>query len=74
MSNPKIDSRCECVSIQPVNRLVKVDGIPLCQVVTQPNGEIWLRFKDRHGIRNKLRGCDTVEIPLNGLIGVLTNI
>lgn len=68
----KIDHRCECVSIQPVNGLVKIDGMPLCQVITRDDGTIWLRFRDRHKDRNHLRGCDTVEIPLAGLVKVLT--
>ncbi len=68
----KIDRRCECVSIQPVNGLVRIDGMPLCQVITYDNGSSWLRFRDRDRIRNRQRGSEYIEVPLLLLTEVLT--
>ena len=68
----KVDSRCQCVSIQPVNGLVRIDGMPLCQIVVQGDGKTWLRFRDRDRIRNRQRGSEYIEIPLSEFVKVLT--
>ena len=68
----KVDGECLTVSIQPVNGLVRIDGMPLCQIIVQNGGEVWLRFRDRDRIRNRQRGCEFIEMPLDVLVRVLT--
>ena len=67
----KVDGACKCISIQPVNRLVRVDGMPLCQLIVR-DSVTWLRFRDHSVGRNRQRGCEFIDVPLHELVRVLT--
>lgn len=53
------------IEFQPVNRLLRVDGAPICQVLfNESDGQIWLRFMDTDKHRSTARGTRYIEVPL----------
>lgn len=70
-SKPWHDTKGTCISIDPTNGLVKIDGLPVFKAFATPRG-ITIQFKDTDKLRSKYRGSALVEIPLRALIDRIT--
>jgi hypothetical protein len=68
--NVKIDETCKTVKVDPTTSLVRVDGIVCFKRIVR-DGQVYLQFKDRDGIRANCRGTYFVEVPLDEFAAVL---
>ena len=69
---PKVLTSIDCVELQPVNNVLRVDGVPVCQVfVNESDGRYWLRFMDNDKYRSQAREDRFVEIPLDVFVDAI---
>lgn len=62
----------DCIEIQPVNNILRVDGAPVCQVtVNESDGRVWLRFLDSDKHRSTARGDRFIEVPLDVFVNAI---
>lgn len=65
----KVVTTADCIQVQPINQILRVDGLPVCQVIAnESDGRLWLRFMDTDRYRNQARGTRYVEIPFEVFI------
>jgi hypothetical protein len=64
----KVDSCGECIRIDNITGMVRVDGVPVFKIRTSDNGEIYLQFADLNKIRSDGRGTRFIEVPIEVLI------
>lgn len=65
---PKVLTTVECFELQPINNILRIDGAPICQVLVNRDGRVWLRFMDTDRYRNQARGDRYIEVPLDVFI------
>ena len=63
----KIDTNGECVVVDQITGLVRVDSVPVFKVMSTNNG-IYLQFYDGDKMRSEFRGSQYIEVPLTLLI------
>jgi epoxyqueuosine reductase QueG len=64
----KVDSCGECIKIDPITGMVRIDGYATFKVRTSITGEIYLQFADDNKFRSSGRGTRFVEVKLDTLI------
>lgn len=62
---PKVDNSGECIKVDPVSGMVRVDGIIVCRVVVIPGDGVRLQFFDGNRQRSARRGANLVEVPIS---------
>lgn len=63
----KIDPDGECVAVDQITGLVRVDNVPVFKVMTTNHG-IYLQFYDGDKMRSEYRGSQYIEVPLDLLV------
>lgn len=63
---PKVVTKADCIELQPVNNVLRIDGAPVCQVlINDSDGRVWLRFMDTDKYRSQARGDRFIDVPLD---------
>lgn len=66
----KVDSNGDCVAVDQITGLVRIDSVPVFKVMSTNNG-IYLQFYDGDKMRSEFRGSAYIEVPLTLLIETL---
>lgn len=64
----KVDKCGDCIRIDNITGMVRIDGYAVFKVRSSPDGELYLQFADDNKFRSNGRGTRFIEIPMNVLV------